>query len=79
MELNTMNVSLPAKPLPNSNPLVAGNDITALASSASSLSKTGEPRPCQKVQKTVRGCAGLSDKKSDWNIKIQLTKNTQNK
>lgn len=54
-----MRVSLPAKPLPNSNPLVAGNDITALASSASSLSKTGEPRPCQKVQKTVRGCDGL--------------------
>lgn len=38
--------SPPAKPLPNSKPLVAGNDIAAFASSASSLSKTGEPSPC---------------------------------
>jgi len=37
--------SLPAKPLPNSKPFVAGKDIAALASSASSLSNTGEPSP----------------------------------
>ena len=37
--------SLPANPLPNSKPFVAGKDIAALASSASSLSKTGEPSP----------------------------------
>ena len=34
-----------AKPLPISNPLVAGRLIIALARSASSLSKTGSPRP----------------------------------
>mmetsp|Transcript_6484 Transcript_6484/g.19173 ORF Transcript_6484/g.19173 Transcript_6484/m.19173 type:complete len:283 (-) Transcript_6484:384-1232(-) len=32
-------------PLPISKPLVAGRDIMALASSASSLSKTGDPKP----------------------------------
>lgn len=36
---------LPANPLPNSNPLVAGRDSAAFAKSASSLSKTGEPSP----------------------------------
>jgi hypothetical protein len=35
----------PENPLPNSKPFVAGSDIAALASSASSLSKTGEPSP----------------------------------
>mmetsp|Transcript_8984 Transcript_8984/g.17872 ORF Transcript_8984/g.17872 Transcript_8984/m.17872 type:complete len:229 (-) Transcript_8984:498-1184(-) len=35
----------PENPLPISNPFVAGRDITAFASSASSLSKTGDPRP----------------------------------
>jgi hypothetical protein len=39
------NDSLPANPLPISNPLLAGRESIAFASSASSLSKTGEPRP----------------------------------
>mmetsp|Transcript_6151 Transcript_6151/g.18635 ORF Transcript_6151/g.18635 Transcript_6151/m.18635 type:complete len:250 (-) Transcript_6151:424-1173(-) len=48
--MNSSLCSLPAirveaNPLPISNPLVAGRDIMALASSASSLSKTGEPSP----------------------------------
>ena len=44
-----MERSLPAKPLPTSNPFVAGNDIKAFASSASSLSNTGDPKPYNKV------------------------------
>jgi len=39
------NDSLPANPLPISNPLLAGRESIAFASSASSLSKTGEPIP----------------------------------
>lgn len=41
----TSKITVPAKPLPNSKPFVAGNDKEALANSASSLSKTGDPRP----------------------------------
>mmetsp|Transcript_27617 Transcript_27617/g.89218 ORF Transcript_27617/g.89218 Transcript_27617/m.89218 type:complete len:218 (-) Transcript_27617:619-1272(-) len=37
--------STPRKPLPTSKPLAAGRERHALARSASSLSKTGEPRP----------------------------------
>jgi len=37
--------NVPSKPEPISKPLAAGSDMQALASSASSLSKTGEPRP----------------------------------
>ena len=36
---------VPAKPLPISKPFDAGSDISARARSASSLSKTGSPRP----------------------------------
>ena len=36
---------VPSNPLPSSNPLVAGRLSIALASSASSLSNTGAPRP----------------------------------
>ena len=36
---------VPAKPLPISKPLAAGSEISAFASSASSLSKTGSPSP----------------------------------
>ena len=43
---------IPANPLPNSNPLDAGKDKQALASSASSLSKTGEPSPWHKREFT---------------------------
>lgn len=43
-------VPIPANPLPNWKPLVAGNDIAALASSASSLSNTGEPRPWEIIK-----------------------------
>ena len=41
--------SLPAKPLPISNPLLAGIESIALESSASSLSNTGEPSPYKMV------------------------------
>mmetsp|Transcript_55868 Transcript_55868/g.81681 ORF Transcript_55868/g.81681 Transcript_55868/m.81681 type:complete len:217 (+) Transcript_55868:192-842(+) len=37
--------SVPPNPEPTSNPLAAGSDMQALASSASSLSNTGAPRP----------------------------------
>lgn len=45
-EAGRVRCKLPAKPLPISNPFVAGRDIAAFASSASSLSNTGEPNPC---------------------------------
>jgi hypothetical protein len=39
------NISLPPKPLPISKPLLAGRESIAFASSASSLSNTGDPSP----------------------------------
>eukprot|EP00465_Bigelowiella_longifila_P010383 CAMPEP_0185266398 /NCGR_PEP_ID=MMETSP1359-20130426/30942_1 /TAXON_ID=552665 /ORGANISM="Bigelowiella longifila, Strain CCMP242" /LENGTH=154 /DNA_ID=CAMNT_0027856191 /DNA_START=488 /DNA_END=949 /DNA_ORIENTATION=- len=39
------NISVALNPEPTSNPLVAGMDMIALARSASSLSKTGDPSP----------------------------------
>mmetsp|Transcript_28244 Transcript_28244/g.61896 ORF Transcript_28244/g.61896 Transcript_28244/m.61896 type:complete len:265 (+) Transcript_28244:561-1355(+) len=38
-------MSVPSKPLPTVNPLVAGMDIIALAKSASSFANTGAPSP----------------------------------
>lgn len=43
---------VPEKPEPISNPLVAGMLIMAFASSASSLSKTGAPRPAGQLRMT---------------------------
>ena len=43
---------VPLKPDPISKPLVAGRDITALARSASSLSKTGMPKPAAGLRTT---------------------------